>query len=119
MKTGYRLKELEAEFLKSEGKTFYFVPTRAEASGVWFICPKCFDKNGGPVGSHRVICWFVGKVDDDMSPGPGRWTPAGEAIEDLTFVPGDPARPVSVLLESSDGGCGWHGFIRNGEATFQ
>jgi hypothetical protein len=89
------------------------VETIAEADGVWFLCPKCFADNGGPVGTHAVICWFVGKVADDVDPKPGRWTPTGTGLHDLTFVP-SAGRSNSVLLT---GGCGWHGFVANGSAS--
>lgn len=86
-----------------------WVDTLAEAHGVSFNCPKCANTDH----RHGVICWFVGKVPDSASPGPGRWTPAGSGLADLTFVPGTPARAVSVLLS---GACNWHGFVRNGDA---
>lgn len=89
------------------------VDTLAEADGVWFLCPKCFAGNGGPVGTHAVICWFVGKVADDVDPKPGRWTPTGTGLHDLTFVPSE-GRSHSVLLT---GGCRWHGFLANGDAS--
>jgi len=89
------------------------VDTLAAADGVWFLCPKCFAANGGPVGTHGVICWFVGKVADDVDPKPGRWTPTGTGLQDLTFVP-SAGRSQSVLLT---GGCLWHGYVANGEAT--
>ena len=89
-----------------------FVETLAEADGVMFLCPKCYAENGGPVGTHRVICWFVGKVPDDVDPKPGRWTPRGTGLSDLTFVPSE-GRTQSVLLT---GGCGWHGFVVDGAA---
>ena len=89
------------------------VETRAEADGVMFLCPKCFTTNAGPVGTHRVICWFVGRVPDDVDPKPGRWTPTGTSLADLTFVPSE-GRTQSVLLT---GGCGWHGFVVNGDAS--
>lgn len=89
------------------------VKTLGEADGVMFLCPKCFNKNQGAIGTHRVICWFVGKVPDDLRPGPGRWTPVGASLDDLTFVPRG-ERSQSVLLL---GGCGWHGFVTDGGAT--
>jgi hypothetical protein len=89
------------------------VDTLAEADGVWFLCPKCYAEKGGAVGTHTVICWFVGKVPDDIDPKPGRWTPTGTGLSDLTFVPSE-GRTQSVLLT---GGCGWHGFVVNGDAT--
>lgn len=89
------------------------VDTLVEADGVMFLCPKCYAENSGPVGTHSVICWFVGKVTDDVDPKPGRWTPKGTGLYDLTFVP-SAGRSHSVLLL---GDCGWHGFVSNGEAS--
>lgn len=89
------------------------VDTLAEADGVMFLCPKCYAENGGPVGTHSVICWFVGKVADQVDPKPGRWTPTGTDLHDLTFVP-SAGRSHSVLLT---GACGWHGFVTRGDAS--
>lgn len=114
-----KLKTLEATFLKytpEEGRDiFAMVDTLAEADGIKFLCPKCLSQNNGTVGTHMVICWFAGKVPDSLHPNPGRWTPQGTCIEDITFVPGNPPKSVSVLLIGK--GCGWHGFVKNGEAT--
>jgi hypothetical protein len=86
----------------------------AEADGIMFLCPKCYAANGSSRGTHRVLCWFRGKVPDTLDPKPGRWTPSGTGLSDLTFIPGAPPMAVSVLLTS---GCGWHGHIVNGDAT--
>jgi hypothetical protein len=88
------------------------VATLAESDGVGFLCPKCFAENGGPVGTHYVICWFEDKVPDDVYPGPGRWNPAGTSLDDLTFVPGKKSQSVALI-----GGCAWHGFVANGDAA--
>jgi hypothetical protein len=91
-------------------KAFREVDNLADADGICFLCPKCFVDNHGSVGTHSVICWFAGRVPDDLDPRPGRWNPAGTGIDDLTFVgPG----AASVLLT---GGCGWHGFVKDGRA---
>jgi hypothetical protein len=90
--------------------TFRQVEEMRGAHGVWFLCPKCFAENGGPEGTHAVICWFRGLVPDDLDPKPGRWNPSGTGLDDLTFVP---PGAVSVQLLS---GCGWHGFVKNGQA---
>jgi hypothetical protein len=87
------------------------VETMTAADGIMYLCPKCYTANGGPVGTHSVLNWFVGRVPDDADPKPGRWVPAGTGIDDLTFV--GPAA-ASVLLTS---GCGWHGFVRAGDAS--
>lgn len=103
------------DFEEKTGPTEYIPEVDAldQADGVWFLCPKCYVDNGGPVGTHAVLCWFVGRVPDDVDPKPGRWTPTGTGLSDLTFVP-SPGRSHSVLLMA---GCGWHGFVTNGDAT--
>lgn len=117
-----RLHELDARFVKvhvgasdehfPNGRpSMEYIETLADADGVWFLCPKCFEANKGPVGTHMVGCYFVGKVPDWLDPKPGRWNPSGTGLDNLTFVP---PGAVSVLLTA---GCGWHGFVRNGEAT--
>ena len=113
-----RLRDLEARFVRwdksDDGRiTLPFADSIQDAHGVIFVCPKCFNDLGGRVGAHSCICWFVGRVPQDAEPGPGRWNPSGSGIDDLTFIgPG----LTSVLLT---GGCGWHGFIQNGEVTLQ
>lgn len=74
------------------------------ADGIMFRCPKCRDGNG-----HSVICWFEGKVADDVQPGPGRWNPKGTGFADLSFVPGAKSCSIQLL-----GGCNAHFFITNG-----
>lgn len=107
-------KDLDAYFLKLKNERASWGRTHVmqDSDGVMFLCPKCFVDNGNNrIGTHSVICWFVGRVPDTMTPGPGRWNPSGTSINDLTFVePG----AVSVKLES---GCCWHGFVKNGEAN--
>src|SRR5262245_10080975 len=54
------------------------------AQGVRFLCPLCFKKNGGPVGTHEVVCWSRSRgVPEDVRPGPGRWRLVGTSIDDL------------------------------------
>ena len=103
------------DFEERTGPTEYLVDVDAltEADGVWFLCPKCFAANGGAVGTHAVICWFVGSVPDDVDPKPGRWTPTGTGLNDLTFVP-SAGRSHSVLLT---GGCEAHFFVTHGDAA--
>ena len=121
-----RLRDLDARLLKrcSDGSGSDTVRTIAEADGILFQCPKCaqgkevIDEDGRRFvrGAHAVICWFVGHVPDDVDPKPGRWTPTGEGIDDITFVPGTPPQAVSVLLTNPNG-CGWHGHIVGGDAS--
>jgi hypothetical protein len=105
-----RLRNLDAHFVKllppepDHGHPMHDVETLAEADGVMFECPKCH--------KHQILCWFNGRsVPDEIASGTRRWNPTGVNIDDLTFVgPG----ATSVLVTQP---CGWHGFVRNGDAT--
>lgn len=77
-----------------------------EANGIEFLCPKCFQQNGGPVGTHVVICWQPG-IPANVNPGPGRWKLVGTSFEDISLV----ANPTSVQLQ---GGCNAHFTVLNG-----
>lgn len=112
-----RLADLDPRFLvleapdrwRCEGVTF------EQASGISFLCPKCYAANGGSVGTHSVICWSRSRgVPDDQKPGPGRWLLAGTGFHDLTLNADPPSGARSIQLH---GGCEWHGFITNGEAA--
>jgi hypothetical protein len=111
-----RLTELKACFLRldsSDPKSMWRDATLADAHGIILLCPVCFAKNGGSAGTHSVICWFRHcGVPDDLDPKPGRWTPQGTGLDDLTFVAGEPPMACSVLLTGP--GCGAHFFIKNG-----
>lgn len=90
--------------------SFYDVDTRDVADSVTFLCPLCFERNGGPVGTHGIRIDFVGgKVTDeycihDSTGQPVRWSASGTSYDDLTLAP-------SIQVNS---GCRWHGFIENG-----
>jgi hypothetical protein len=103
-----RLTDLSPEWLKVETPTrFTIVDSIEKADGIYFLCPKCWAANGGPVGVHGVICWRP-HVPNPPTPGPGRWEFQGTGFTDLTLVAGS----SSVLLV---GGCAAHFFIRSGE----
>ena len=111
MKLKIKLVDLEPQFLrvKTPGKEYIHADALLQAQGVRFLCPVCYTKNNGPVGTHQVLCWFAGTgVPDSEFPKPGRWKVTGTGFEDLTLHP-------SVHL--SGPGCGWHGWIKNGEVT--
>lgn len=102
-----KLIDLEPEWTKWIDDTHSRrVPTMAEADGLWFLCPKCVQAQQDK-RVHMVLCWQP-QVPQTTTPGPGRWTMTGTGFHDLTLSP-------SVNL--SGPGCGWHGFIKNGEAT--
>jgi hypothetical protein len=112
-----RMIDLDPKWLRYEKREdggIYFVPsTMPEAHGIRFLCPKCFAVNGGPSGTHSIICWSRARgTPEEATPGPGRWTFHGTGFEDLTFE-GDPVGTArSVQL---NGGCNWHGHVTNGE----
>lgn len=95
-------------------RVFYpFAEKIEDAHGVEFLCPKCFAANGGPRGTHAIICWSRSRgVPNDASPG-GRWSIEGTGFDDLTLN-GDNGGARSVLLTS---GCAWHGVVTNGDVT--
>jgi hypothetical protein len=114
-----RFLDLQPRFIRydkrEDGVYHVFVEGIAEAQGVIFLCPKCFAKNNGPMGTHSVICWSRSRgVPDEANPKPGRWTLDGTGLSDLTLNGDPPGNARSVLL--TGGGCGWHGFVTNGEA---
>lgn len=93
------------------------VDTIEEAQGVIFKCPKCWKDKGGPIGVHSVICWSRSRgVPDDITPGPGRWRLVGTGIDDLSLMADPPGKMKSVHLTGA-GGCGWHGFVTDGDAA--
>ena len=114
-----RLVDLDPQFFRYEerdGHAYHVhVDTIGEAHGIGFLCPKCFAENNGPVGTHTVVCWSRSAgTPDDALPGPGRWKLVGTSYEDLSLNVDPPSKARSVML---NGGCAWHGFITNGQAT--
>jgi hypothetical protein len=102
--------DLEPQFVRPGEKDGHLVlekvQTLQEAKGVMFLCPHCFQANGGPAGTHRVLCWTP-EVPLEVGAGPGRWPMAGTGYDDLTLTPS-----VQLL-----GACGWHGFVIGGKVT--
>lgn len=108
-----RLVELDPKFLarKPTNDVDYphvleHVVTLAEADGIRFLCPKCFMEHGGPEGTHQIRIPFVGR-----GLGPAGWQVSGTTFSDLTLMP-------SIALPADGGGCGYHGFVTNGEVSF-
>lgn len=105
-----RLVELGPQWLavkKTDQQLHHYVASIDRADGILFKCPKCWAKNGGPIGTHSIICWQP-HVGQDVVPVPGRWSFTGTSFDDLTLIAGS----SSILLQ---GGCQAHFFIRNGE----
>lgn len=104
------LKELEAQFItyskNAEGREVDTnVESISEAQGIIFLCPLCFAKNNGNVGTHSVSVSFANRnVPDDLG-SHSRWTiMGGSGLDDLQLSP-------SISLDTSN--CKWHGFIGN------
>ena len=85
------------------------VDTIEEAHGILFLCPQCYQTNGGAVGTHRVICWGP-DVSQDFEPKPGRWKLIGTGMDDLTLI-GAHGGSNSVLQLS---GCKADFFVEQG-----
>jgi hypothetical protein len=109
VRLGMDLIELKPQFLKIVAAREYNLRDELEgADGILFLCPVCFRANGGPAGTHSIICWQP-HVPQDMDPKPGRWAFKGTGFGDLTLVAGS----SSVFLQGA--GCKAHFFIRDGK----
>lgn len=107
-----KLADLEPRFVTHEelGGHWYDVrvASLAAAHAVRFLCPACYAKNNGPVGTHGVMVTFHDRgVPDHLGSrsrqgGPSRWRVSGDSVENLTLTP------------SIDCEC-WHGHVTNGE----
>ncbi len=108
-----KLTELEATFYTIETPTLFRKTDKIEeADGVRFLCPVCWKKNGGPVGTESMICWKP-SVPQTISPSGGRWNLVGTGYHDLSLVAGS----SSILTRNADGSEHWHGFVTGGEVT--
>lgn len=105
-----RLVDLNPRFLSAGGEGIYhrdpstgaLVPApRREGVGIMFDCP-C----GCP---NPCYVPFRNPVDggEPLESGNPRWDRTGDTFETLTLSPS--------ILRSLPHGCGWHGWIRNGE----
>jgi hypothetical protein len=110
-----RLSDLDPEWVTvAGGGGIGHTDTIEHAQGLMFMCPKCFQKNGGPRGTHSVLLWAFGRgVPDALQPGPGRWILKGTDFDSLTLS-APPGHTASVHLTTD---CCWHGFITNGNVS--
>ena len=108
---GRKLEDGSTQWGGFETDIFVKVADLSRADSVMFLCPACFAKNGGPVGTHRIRIDFAGRGVPDRccirngGGQPVRWNVSGSGFTDLTTTP-------SILI---CGGCAWHGFITNGQ----
>ena len=100
-----KLTDLDATFVRWDGSLEgnFFEQLQIEgATGVLFYCPKC--------NNHSVLIWDK-SVPSSVGAYIDRWTMSGTGLTDLTLNP-------SVNLENANhSGCGWHGWVKNGEAS--
>lgn len=90
------------------------VNTIMEAQGIEFDCPLCLATHPDGIGVHGVIVTFAnrgvanhqGSHNDEGLPS--RWNVDGTDIENLSLTP-------SIFLKGK--GCGWHGWITNGQTS--
>ena len=106
--------EADFEVVRGPREFLQHVDTIDEAHGIWFLCPLCFAANSGRIGTHMVMCGFAGRapagtMSKNSAGADSRWEVSGTGYHDLTLKP-------SVHLDG-EGGCGWHGFVTNGEAA--
>lgn len=94
-------------------KLYQRVATLAEADGVWFLCPKCFAKNGGARGTHTVMVGFAGRCPPgsymkNLEGQDVRWQVSGTGLDDLVLSPS-----IQLLCHPPPppGFCAWHGFV--------
>jgi hypothetical protein len=109
------LRDLSATFVTIVENGFHIEESREltpTVQGLWFVCPCCYAKNNySDIGVHHILCWFRDRgVPAIMTPGPGRWTPSGTGIDDITFVIGSPPMLYSVQADC-------HFYIKNGQAV--
>lgn len=94
------------------------------AQGVLFQCPKCaIGKERGEEdgrrfvrGAHYIAVCFSNPIGAPVAPQEfdhnPRWTMSGTSIDDLTLSPS-----INLDVPENAGGCGWHGFVTNGDAA--
>jgi len=89
------------------GSGFEYEPAPLRTGvGVIFRCP-C----GNHDADHECYVPFANPLDGGSSIERG-WQRTGDTFDTLTLTP-------SILRSRSRGGCGWHGFITNGDVTGQ
>lgn len=102
-----RITELNAEWVGAGGKGISDaegnqVPER-HGVGVLLDCP-C-----GACGIHLFVP-FSNPLDGGPQHGAQGWQRTGETFDTLTLTP-------SILRSKEKGGCGWHGYIRDGSVV--
>ena len=92
--------------LPGEREYLITVQTLPEAHGIMFLCPKCYQENSGEVSTHHIHMPFASR-GVDLTKHTHQWNVTGNDYNDLSTTP-------SYMIV---GGCGWHGYITNGEVS--
>ncbi len=119
-----KLTDLDATFLRIIPTGFLRTESIEGVDGVMFLCPLCFDRNRGAVGTHSVICWQP-HVPQDVFPKPGRWNLIGTGLADLSLRNGSSSIQLPDNSRVDIPGderlyrdpCGAHFFVTNGETV--
>ncbi len=107
-----RLVDLDAKWVRCiDERQLLFVREGELAHGLLFYCPTCFGANGGVIGTHQVLIFFLNPVGGGPAAGPEwnpapRWHRVGESLTHLMLSP-------SIRMTD---GCKWHGWVRFGLA---
>jgi hypothetical protein len=116
-----RLNQLDAKLYRVDGNENAEVARVAEADFLLFQCPKCAqacrrvlrdDGTGYAEGAHFISVPFAAHDgrppmrQDPHHPQP-RWSVSGLTLSDITTGPS-----IQVI-----GGCAWHGWVKNGDAS--
>jgi hypothetical protein len=116
-----RLRDQDAEFVGSvQEKSWRRQGDQiVGAQGVMFQCPKCSaglrrgeeGERRYVIGAHYALVFFHNPQGASCIPAEwhakiARWEMTGTCLDDLTTRP-------SILFQPP--GCGWHGYITNGE----
>lgn len=108
-----KLTDLDPQFHRYEtregGEYLVKVDTLAEAQGIQFDCPKCQPYPHGIIVTFRDRGTLDHQGSQSAHGGPSRWTVAGTGFADLSCQPS--------IDCTKGGGCTFHGYITNGEAT--
>lgn len=107
-----KLTDLHPHFIGAGGEGIYSADgspaPKRHGIGVMFDCPcgKCDEQH---------VCYVPFRNPLDGGPafeesGRPAWQRTGETFETLTLRP-------SILRSPEKGGCGWHGYVTNGEVT--
>jgi len=99
-----------ASFIRRAKQGVEEMPSADGAQGVRFTCPIGDVRHGHFL--HIFHIWFENPINAEkvLADQPyARWQRTGDSLENLTLSPS--------ILDKTPGGCGWHGWVKNGIAS--